>query len=413
MDSPIEKGLEQIENLYMRKSEDGDISEAIKYVEKAYLVFYRKFKDQLTENQKEKLAYIIYTYSLEANKKPKDGFEHNAEFITNLLTQKDRSKENITCFYTKSVLNVMQKFKNSGKYYEVLEWSEKLDPKLMSQEPETFEYINHGMGYFNTDIEKWYAWTANGLIKTHQYAKAEKFIEEAFDKIIFYSDKNKYWFKYRYGLSKQGLFKFEEAINYLLDAYQYLHNWNIETEIAQCYFNLDKYEHALKYALDAALNADGAVHTKVHLYGLLEELLEIKGLRELSYKHRRLIRHINNTENNAVDEPIESEKENYTKKKYNNLENELRKDWAELRYKNKERSIGNIDNITKTEGTIICNGEIYSFKTKTVDNKIKDILLLYDEVSFYKNKYMDKNKEKEIKIAVGIKLSNNSNNKKE
>lgn len=404
MDSNIEKGLEQIKNSYMQKSETGNVEEAIKNAEIIYSAFYRTYKDELTEKQKEKLADIIYTYSLESNKNLKEGFEANAEFITNLLTQKDRSKENINCFYTKSVLFVMQKFKDAGKYYDVLDWSKKLNPQLLSQEPESFEYMNKGIGYFNTDMEKWYAWTTNGLIKTYQYDEAEKLIEEAFDVITFYSDKNKYWFKYRYGLSKKGLCEFKEAINYLLEAYQYLHNWNIENEIAQCYFNLNHYNHALKYALDSALNADGAVHSKVHLYGLLENILEIKGLETLVNKHRILIRHINNTENQYCDEFLESEKENYTKEYYRNLENDLRKDWSELRYENEEKSIGKIHNLLKTEGTIICNGEIYSFEIKTVNNNIVNLLSNDMDVSFYKNEYYDKNKEKEIKIAVGITL---------
>lgn len=397
MDSKIKEGIKQIEKMY----KEGNIIIA----ENAYPAFYRTYKDDLTEEHKELLANVIYTYSLESNTDLKEGFEGNVEFITNLLSQKDRSENNVNCFYTKSVLFVMKYYKTRD-FNEVLTWSKKLNPELLSQEPESFEYMNKGIGYFNTDMEKWYGWKSTALLKTQQYTKTVKIIEEALEVIKFYSDNNKYWFKYRHALANRGIGNEEEALEELLDVFEYMHDWTVQNEIAYCYFNLDDNENAFKYALDAALNPDGGILSKSNVYELIMYILEEKELDELYEKHNQFLRHIRYEQQLTFEGIIdfEDEDETYEKNEYKKLENNLRKNWAELRYKTEERVKGKIYSMNKYDGSIIYDGEIYSFKLKTVDDNIKDILSIDLDVSFYKNVYYDKKNDITVRNAIGINL---------
>ena len=364
-----------------------------------------KKEDDLTEEHKELLANVIYTYSLESNTDLKEGFEGNVEFITNLLSQKDRSENNVNCFYTKSVLFVMKYYKTRD-FNEVLTWSKKLNPELLSQEPESFEYMNKGIGYFNTDMEKWYGWKSTALLKTQQYTKTVKIIEEALEVIKFYSDNNKYWFKYRHALANRGIGNEEKALEELLDVFEYMHDWTVQNEIAYCYFNLDDNENAFKYALDAALNPDGRILSKSNVYELIMYILEEKELDELYEKHNQFLRHIRYEQQLTFEGIIdfEDEDETYEKNEYKKLENNLRKNWAELRYKTEERVKGKIYSMNKYDGSIIYEDEIYSFKLKTVDDNIKDILSIDLDVSFYKNVYYDKKNDITVRNAIGINL---------
>ena len=97
-------------------------------------------------------AWTLYNLHVK-NPISEDDLLESGSLITELVDQSNTSKQDGPCAYTLTVLKIMETLED---WEEVKDWSEKLDPELLSKN--RFEYVdNSGNKRFaQSKKEKWY-----------------------------------------------------------------------------------------------------------------------------------------------------------------------------------------------------------------------------------------------------------------
>lgn len=228
-------------------------------------------------------AWTLYNLHVK-NPISEDDLLESGSLITELVDQSNTSKQDGPCAYTLTVLKIMETLED---WEEVKDWSEKLDPELLSKN--RFEYVdNSGNKRFaQSKKEKWYNLTSKALMNIKDSDDAIELCEEALENLNEFTNDSDVWFKWRIAKSLNEIGDYDEALEYLDEVKQFKNDWFISAEIANNYFEMGELDDSLKYAVNGVLS-DGEIDKKVKLYELIGKILDKQGDIEKADKHAYL-----------------------------------------------------------------------------------------------------------------------------
>jgi tetratricopeptide (TPR) repeat protein len=192
--------------------------------------------------------------------------------------------------YTLAIFKILDYLVEKPNYPtdKILEWTEKLNPRLLDNMPFVFTDKAGKIREIASKREQYYMVRTRALLEKGEYDECIKLCEEALQAIDELHYDNRTWFRWRIALCHEGMGRLEQA---LLLMHELLHNkreWFIQKEIGAIYFKLGNNEEALRYCLDSALNR-GDARKKSNLLRLLAEILFRTGRNEEAKLHLNLL----------------------------------------------------------------------------------------------------------------------------
>lgn len=366
--------------------------------EEIYREYWEKSPQDFSEFDKTSFSWILYNKYIK-NNEDADELIENAELITEIKRQQDQTKNNkYPCPYTLAVLKVLEALNKNDDFEEVVMWSEKIDPNLLSEKASEF----NGRKY-PSNKEKYYSQLTKALLKLDDIDRCYELSKEALELDELTED---IWFKWRLGKCANELGEYDEAIEYLKDIIARKPDWYMKAEIADSYYFKGDFENSLSYAIDAVLTPAPS-ESKVNVYSLIADLVEDEYPDE-AMKNRYLEYSIRlNKEWNIDDrltEQIEEAGFDSENAEYWKIEKELKPFWNNLRYKGQELKYGIIKRILPNGKVGFIDGEDGKsyFFTKYDFNGRNEDFTEYTSVTFYIEERLDKKKGVMKPNAVNI-----------
>jgi tetratricopeptide (TPR) repeat protein len=243
----------------------GDAARALDVCRKVYVRF-RNFA-----NIRNVYAWSVYDSEFRKDKITDEAtFLRAGEGIMKLSSQDDEYSP-----YTIAIFKILEYLGEKQNYptEKILEWTEKLNPKLLDDKPFAFtEKASGKEREIASKREQYYMIRTRALLEKGEFDECIKLCEEAlqaFDKLHY---DNRTWFRWRIALCHEGMGRLEEALRLMHELLHSKREWFIQKEIGAIYFKLGKNEEALRYCLDSALN-HGEARKKINLLRLLSEIL--------------------------------------------------------------------------------------------------------------------------------------------
>lgn len=357
---------------------------------------------ELSQGDKDKYAWDLYFVKIKENEFI-DELEENAKKIVDVVDQKDNSKGSKACPYTLTVIKLMKKYTESERYLDVLRWASKLDGKLLSNQ----QFKPNADITMNSNRENYYLQTTKALLEIENYDQTIKYCQDALVNIPKFNNDNDIWFKLRIAKSYKELGEYDSSIDFLSDILKYKHDWYIYRDMAENYFFKEDFDESLKWAAKAILAHDGKLESKVNMFSLIGDILEIKGFEDEAIINKYMYYVIRNAKDWSIDDDLKTLLSNYgldlENKDFNGLFKEYENMWVGLKYFGQERQYGVIDKVFDhgNSGFIKANGKPYYFNTYEFKDD-KDYIYPGTEVSFYLEDAYNKKTGEMVKNAVNI-----------
>lgn len=334
-----------------------------------------------------KTVYAWTVYHIEINKEKiidEDTFFHASEGILKLSQQDDKYAP-----YTQTIFKVLGYLNDKSVYQadKILEWTEKLNPALLDANSFSITDKEGKVREFASKKEQYYMLRTRALLEKGEFVECIRLCEEAlssFDKLHY---SNEVWFRWRIGLSYEGLGEYAKSLDLQLELLKMKKEWFIQKEIAEQYYRLGEYEKSLQYALDSALNS-GDVDKKINTYICLANVLEYLGKIEESRLHTSLVEKLKEKKHLA-DEDIKA----------------LKTVWHTLKYGSSEQYSGVIKSILPNGKAGFIETDTrksYWFSMRHFRGKTADAQPGL-RVTFYLEEGFDTKKNKKTMNAVNIK----------
>jgi len=215
-------------------------------------------------------------YDMEIKGRDDAAIEHNeAQFLKAAKAIVELVEPDTYSPYARTVLRVVKYYKSRAAYpaAKILEWIDKLTPTQISTE------VGHGTDKrgrsveYASDREKWYSHRSKALFENKRYQECLELGTRALGDIPKFHSNNDIWIRWRMAISKSRLGDHKSAIYDLKDILQSKHDWFIQRDVAQLLYEIDHFDEALEYAVDAALNA-GDLEYKWELFLLMGLILQ-------------------------------------------------------------------------------------------------------------------------------------------
>ena len=358
--------------------------------------------EEITKEDKNRYAWDLYFARIKESFSVNE-LEENTKKLINITEQKDSSKVNKPCPYTLSVMKLMKIYNENEQYMDVLRWASKLKGELLSNK----QFKPNDEITMNSNRENYYLQTTKALLALEKYDQTIKYCQDALVNIPKFNNNNDVWFKLRIAKSYKELGEYDSSIEFLQDILKYKHDWYLSRDMAENYFHKEEYDESLKWAAKAILNRDGKLESKVNLFSLIGDILEIKGFEDESLINKYMAYVIRNAMEWSIDDELKDLLSNYgldlENKDFKALFEEYKNMWVSLKYFGQERQYGVIDKVLKEgkSGFIKSGGNSYYFNAfEFMDDKS----YIYEgtEVSFYLEDAYNRSKDEMTKNAVNI-----------
>lgn len=338
-----------------------------------------------------KMIRNLYAWSIYYSEINKSKIEDEATFfrasegILKLSTQDDSYSP-----YTLTVMKVLDYLNDKTNYRidKILEWTVKLNPALLDDKAFSFTDKDGKIREIASKREQYYMLRSRALLEKGAFDECIKVCEEALRSLTDFHYDNDVWFRWRIGLSYEGLGEYEKSLNMQLELLNRKKEWFIQKEIAEQYFRLGEYEKSLRYALDSALNT-GDANKKINTYICLANVLEKLDKKEEAMLHRTLI------------EKIEQKSDDFEQEL-----KPLRKIWNSLKYSDKKEYLGIIKSLLpngKAGFVETENGKSYFFSMRSFKGK-PEKAIPGTPVSFYLEEGFDVKKNCKVLNATELKI---------
>ena len=357
---------------------------------------------ELSQGDKDKYAWDLYFVKIKDNQF-NDELEEYGKKLISIAEQKNNSKANKPCPYTLSVLYIMRKYTEEEQYLDVLRWASKIKPEFLSNA----QFKPNADVTMNSNKENYYLQTTKALMEIENYDQTIKYSQDALVNIPKFNNNNDIWFKLRIAKSYKELGDYDDSIDFLKDILKHKQDWYISRDMAENYFFKEEYDESLKWAAKAILAHDGKLESKVKLFSLIGDILEIKGFEDESIINKYMYYVIRNAKEWSIDDELKELLGNYgldlENKDFNSLFKAYEHMWIGLKYFGQERQYGVIDKVFENgkSGFIKSNGQSYYFYTFEFKDD-KDYIYPGTEVSFYLEDAYNKSKDEMVKNAVNI-----------
>lgn len=364
---------------------------------------------------KKNCAWLIYKVEL-SNSSDEAKILQAAEEITRIVKQEDKSQSkagDYPCVYALAVFKALDFFKNNKNNFPadtILYLTSKLNPLYLDSNPLSFKDKDGKTRELASKKEDWYSLRAKALYETGMYQDCIKLCDEALKTISKFHYDNDIWFKRFRALSLAALGNKDGAVNELKNLLQKRKEWFIQKEIAEILYEQNKFEDALKFAIDGALNF-GDADKKIHLFKLIADILQKLNKNDEAKEHIKLIYIIKKTNGWKIDAELTKAAISY-QIDTNNLPNltdhlkSLKSYWEKTKFGNQALQKGIISKILPNgdAGFIKCDsGQSYYFATKEFKGK-KELLKEGARVQFFLEDSFDKKKNQPTKVAVSVKI---------
>ena len=350
---------------------------------------------------KERYAWDLYFVNIKENSNIKE-IEESAKKIIENVNQKNSSMVNKPCPYTLSVIKIMKHYYENDNWVNVLRWASKLKPEYLSNQ----HFKPNADVTYNSNKENWYLQTTKSLLNLEKYDQTLDYCLKALDNIPNFNNNNDIWFKLRIAQSYKELGEYDKSIEYLNDILKFKKDWYLYRDMAENYFFKEEYDESLKWAARGALARDGKIESKVNLFALIGDILEIKGYEDESVLTKYLVYTIRNAKEWNIDDDLVELIDKYEldleNKDFKSVYDELENMFLGLKFFGQERQYGKISKVFDNKsGFIKSNGTSYYFNSNEFKDD-KDFIYEGTEVSFFLEPGYDKKKDKEVMNAVNI-----------
>lgn len=357
---------------------------------------------ELSQGDKDKYAWDLYFVKIKENEFI-DELEQNGKKVINTVKQLDTSKGSKPCPYTLTVIKLMRKYTENERYLDVLRWASKLNPDLLSNK----QFKPNSEVTMNSNKENYYLQATKALLEIENYDQVIKYSQDALVKIPNFNNNNDIWFKLRIAKSYTELGEYDSSIDFLNDILKTKKDWYLSRDMALNYFYKEEFDDSLRWAARAILARDGKLESKVNMFSLIGDILEIKGFEDESIINKYMYYVIRNAKEWSIDEELTNLLSNYgldlENTDFKALFEEYKNMWVSLKYFGQERQYGVIDKVFENgkTGFIKANGESYYFYTSEFMDD-KDYIYPGTEVSFYLEDAYNRSKDEMVKNAVNI-----------
>ena len=311
MTREIRKDLNKASQLYRAKKHQ----EAFDIYEKQFLESPESF------NHWDKVRYCWCMYYLFIrNQSDESTLMEYTEAVTDIVNQDDLNERPV-CVYTQCVFKVIMFLKSQQDWEYMLYWLDKLDPKLLSENDKESKDSK-----YPSKKEDYYRYLSTAYFKCGDWQECIDTSKEALKTLKSFAFNGDIWHMWRIGKSLNKLGQVEEALTYLNKVIEVESDWYILKEIADCYYQLDINDKAIKYASKAVLS-DGETKTKVNLYYLIYTILKDSN-EDLALTHAKLYLALKLESGAQIAEDIEDLDIDETDLDINELETEIRDYWS-------------------------------------------------------------------------------------
>lgn len=306
--------------------------------EEIYMVLYKKCPEKFHKLDKNAFAFLLYHNHIKC-------LDHNsvksAEIVVDLICQKNTNKLRKPCYYTLSVLKMMNLFNSKEKYQDTIKWAGKLKVELLNSTP----FRKEDGTLAPSQMEKWYLYLTKALLKLNIDHVCINLSKDALEKCpnLTYE----IWFKWRLAKSYNAMEDYDNALIYLKELENSKKNWYVYREFSKSYYGKNDIDNALNYAVKSALTNEPPIN-KISVYKQIIKLLKEMGIEDEILKHEYLIYSIKSSlyDNIVLNDSLKTKflENNFDLDNidYRQTEMELRKYWASLKYKNQEQCTGTI-----------------------------------------------------------------------
>lgn len=256
MTREIRKELNRAKRLYQSSKKEAH---------EIYSRLYDKSPEVFNHWDKVRYCWCIYYLHIKNQDDETELFE-NVEFVTDIIRQDDLNTAPV-CVYTQCVFSAIMFLKDRDDWEYMLYWLDKLNPKLLSQNPKESDEVK-----FPSKKEDYYRYLSTAYFNCRDYEECIKTSREALKVIDTFAFEGDVWHKWRIGKSYNRLGYPEDALLYLDDVVKAKKDWYILKEIAECNYNIAEEGEAFRYAKMAVL-ANEPARTKVNLYYLIYSML--------------------------------------------------------------------------------------------------------------------------------------------
>jgi tetratricopeptide (TPR) repeat protein len=332
-------------------------------------------------------AWSIYYSEINKEKITDENiFFHAGEGILRLSQQEDTYSP-----YTLTVFKILNYLNKKANYQsdKILEWTGKLNPDLLDSTPFSLTDKEGKPREIASKKEQYYMLRTRALLEAGRFDDCIGVCDKAlaaFDKLHCDND---VWFRWRIGLSYEGLGEFRKSLDLQLELLKRKREWFIQKEIAEQYYRLGDYEKSFGYALDSALNL-GDTDKKLNTFIVLADTLDKLGKTEEAQLHRQLIAKIKRKED--VEPDVKA----------------LKPLWDLLKYGSRERYIGIVKSLLpnmKAGFVETGNGKSYYFRVSDVKGSRRNITVGM-KVTFYMEARFDTKKRRDVMNAVRVEIVN-------
>ena len=348
----------------------GKYEEALKLYQNAY----SQNPDSFGPNQREDFAWTIYWTGI-TNFKSEEELIENAQFITNLVDQKD-FKSNPNCPYTSAVFKVLKHLESQKDYESMICWLDKLDPELLDKKP----YRKHNR-LNKSKREKYYDWTSICYLKTMHCEKCIEASMTALNEFNRFIDDGDAWHKYRIAKSYNELGNLKEALKYYLEVIKVKHDWYIYRDIADIHYKCGRPFDALEYLCPVALSPTPNSE-KANLYYLFYNVFKSFNP-EMALKHAQLLFLLKQEKGHSIPYEIEQLDIDSSQLDKRELEKEIHTLWIRYKFRYHNLHSGTVYSYDEDDGHGLIeksDGELVGFHKNDFEGKS---IFITENVVFY------------------------------
>jgi tetratricopeptide (TPR) repeat protein len=349
---------------------------------------------------------IYYTEMIKEKIQDEDRFFKAGMGIMKISRQNDQYSP-----YTLAVFKILNHLNEKPNYPadKIAEWTEKLNPEQLDATPFAFTDKDGNQREIASKKEQYYMWRTKALLEKGLFDECRETCQKALDEFEKLHYGNEIWFTWRIALCYEGLEKSDIALEKLIALLDKKKEWFIQKEIAGIYFARNDLKHALKYAVDSALNSDNS-DKKLNLYKLLAGILKSRNQIEEASKHIELVYHTKRLNDHRIDEEtqrlVETFQIDITKNvDMTELKKELKNIWEKLKYDSQEQLFGVIKSILPNgKAGFVETGskQSYYFQFRNFKGN-HNLIEPGQKVTFFLEDGFDIKKNRKTKNAINVK----------
>lgn len=205
------------------------------------------------------------------------------EFITQITAQ-DRYSP-----YERAVFAVLKRLKDKNNPALTLQWLNKLDPALLTQETFSFDDQAGKSRELASRLEDWHRYRVKSYRAAKDWESCIRAADEALRTIRQFHYDNHLWIRIDRAIATAELGELQDAISQLEAVALESHHWTADRQLFTYYVRMGSVTQALDKAACVMLARSGEPEHKTKLIQELAALLADNGLTEEAELHRRLL----------------------------------------------------------------------------------------------------------------------------